>query len=171
MIWSVVAVLAAVGLVGLAVRNLRAMARPAAALRMTGRDLPAAHLAPYLRRVAWSWARLLVAVSVLYVLQENVEFIRVGPVMPGLDVFGLVGGHLDALPFIALVTLVVAAVIALADWCRCLIASRRAASKSRPNRPPSRLSLPIATDVALVSAILAQWSAGRSPPHGAPARA
>lgn len=129
-------------------------------------DRPSGHIAAYVGRLGGWWVRLMVAVTALYLLQENIEYLRMGMAMPGLDVLHL-GEHGAALPLIALVTLLVAAIVALADWCRCILASRRTQQALRPSGRAHQASPLRATDFRLVSAILAGRSSGRSPPSGA----
>ena len=163
---SLIAVMAAVALAWIAIRHLRAIARLGAAAGPRQRYLLSAHVAPYLSRVGRWWVWLLLGVTLLYLALENAEYLWVGAPLPGLDVLHL-GEHGAALPLIALVTLTVGAIVALANWCCCALARRLAGQLARTHgrRPPATRSYR-PSDVILASTILAGRSAGRSPPAG-----
>lgn len=162
--WFPIAAMATLALAILAIRHVRAIARLSESPRR--REPASAHLTAYLGRIGRWWVRLLVGVTLLYLLQENIEYLRVGASLPGLDVLHL-GEHGAALPLIALATLVVAAIVALADWCCCVLAERLAGRRaSTPGGRTQPASQRRASDVVLASTIHGRRSAGRSPPTG-----
>jgi len=162
--WTGVVLGAAFALSILGAFRLRAIARlPQAGPRQSGRLSP--HLAAWARRTARWWLRLFVGVTALYLLWEHVEALRAGVAAPGLSV-PFSGPHGAALPLIALASLIGAAVVALADWCRCALAERlRAIAQARRRTRRDAPQMVTASDRPLACAILARRSSGRSPPY------
>ena len=133
--WSsaVVTVLAGAGACLLAalwqLRRLTRIARHVGARSKVG---------PSLRWFAHRWLRLasrLVAVTaLLFVLQENVEHLRIGEGLPGLGVL-LSPEYPDAIPIIALVAAAVALVGALCGWRFATLLARIGAARLSHRRP------------------------------------
>lgn len=96
------------------------------------------YLAALLARI---WPRLAALTAALYLAQENIERAISGSPPPGLG--AMAGEHAIALPIIAVATLLIAAVGALACWRRDVLAARIMASRPalprvvRISRPPA----------------------------------
>jgi len=119
-------------------------------------------LRDYLGSVGYWWPRLLIGVTLLFLLQENAEHLRVGAGLPGLGVLGL-GEYGPAMPVIAALTLSVSAALGLVEWCRRSLLARLQAGSSAPHAPGVGRSTGTA-DRQLISLLLAQRSCGRAPP-------
>lgn len=119
------------------VRRLRRLATAMQARTVRVRDVG---LSRFFELLGPLWLRLSVVVSTAYVLQENIETATTGASWPGLGVLG--GEHTIALPVLILVSLLVAAVGALAGWRREVILARlRAAARAR-RRPAASVRRP-----------------------------
>lgn len=162
--WSAVVAAAGLTMLILAIVRLREVARPRGGARKE-RPRLAAHVVLYAQRTAGWWLRLLIGVTALYVAWEQVEALRAGLPAPGLAAL-LSGSHGAALPLIAVATFVTAAVISLADWCRCALLERlRAPGITAHHTGRHEIHAGIASDSPLASAILARRSWGRPPPR------
>lgn len=116
----------------------------------------------YLRSVTYWWLRLLIGVTLLFVLQENAEHLRVGAGMPGLDVLWT-GEYGPAVPVIAAVSVLVSTAIGLFEWCRRSLLAGAQAQTPTPHAQRVRRSTATA-DRQLISLLLARRGAGRAPP-------
>jgi hypothetical protein len=121
----------------------------------------------YRRELRLIWPRLLLAVVVLFSVQENIEALMTRGDLPGFDV--LLGGGLPlTVPVLALTTLVLAAVGALVRW---RIATLRARLSTAPDPAHDRpaASRPAREWAVIDAAAPHRWipgrcDAGRAPP-------
>ena len=122
------------------------------------------HLAGYTARAVGLWARLFALVGGLFLFLEGGEAVSLGASPAGLAEGSLPESAVVLLA-IASATLLVAATLALAGWCHCVLTKRLTRLTRGPHHAggPSRTTLS-ATDVPRVSSRLASVSSGRSPP-------
>ncbi len=159
---------AAIGLLGLAtwrLYRLGVVARAVVPPTDRGRAPIAAEFGWPLVRLWW---RLCAATTLLFVLQENLEHLRIGEALPGLSVLGS-GEYSDAALVIALVTLAVATVGALFRWRRDLLVARIAAARHTPYERADRV-LPrrATTRDGRPESFVGRGRAVRAPPVAAP---
>lgn len=117
-----VVALVSVVLTAVGVRQLRRLARLAAAARVGNIGVRNEGVDRYVRLVVPLWTRLMILTTLAFLLQENIETASVGQAMPGVGVVS--GEHAVALPIIAAVSLVIAAVRALVRWRRDVLLAR-----------------------------------------------
>jgi hypothetical protein len=133
-IFLVAVVGAAIGIIALAVHELRRLARVAASTPSGAlvRDADVGHLVG-----AWLplFAKLGVATTLVFLAQENLELVSVGAGFPGIGV--LTGDHGVAIPVILVVAAVISLAGALVGWRRDFLLARiRRASPPRPAATP-----------------------------------
>jgi hypothetical protein len=80
------------------------------------------------RHLMWLWLRLAGLTGVLFVVQENLEHLRAGQVLPGLTVLGS-AEYPNATMVIAAVAFAIALVGALFRWRRDVLTARIAAAR------------------------------------------
>ncbi len=122
----------------------------------------------YARTVLSLWARLYLASTLLFVVQENYERWAVGVGLPGLSVLGPIG-YTGPLAAFLVVSLLVASVAGLFKWGISALEARVAATRSRVDHVV-RQAIPLSTDSDR-PAISFLWrdGAGRAPPDPLPA--
>jgi hypothetical protein len=172
-IFSVVVVVAAT-MVG-----LRAVVRLGGSGRSTvrhdpgnlGRDEPGRARPGYRRELAGLWLPLTLAVTVAFAVQENLEHFFGHGHLIGLG--ALTGPEYPlALPVLAVVSLLAAALGALVRWRIAVLEARRAgrAHVTRPRGLTARRPPPGWGDIAAIRALawfLVRLDAGRAPPRAA----
>jgi hypothetical protein len=121
---------------------------------------------PEVRRI---WPALLALTSIAFAIQENIEHVAIGEPAPGLGV--LVGAeHPAAIPILAAITLLVAAVGSLVRWRVAILEYRVATAAHRPRERglhPQRPGLAWPALAALCSHrwLLVRLDVGRAPPQ------
>jgi hypothetical protein len=124
---------------------------------------------PQPARLARAWLglalRLGLAISALFLLQENLEHLRIGERLPGLSVFGS-GSYPNALVIIATVALVVASVGTLFSWRRDVLMARIRAAQRSWRREVAPLPVPLDTIDRRPHAVFRGGLAVRAPPSG-----
>ena len=162
--WGATSVLLLViGLVAGARQGIRLLRlrRQAYALAATA---PAVRRTAWLRRAATNWGRLLLLVSIGFLVQENVEHVMSHGHAPGLGALAGPESPL-ALPVIAAITLVaalVATAVRVAE--RRLVAGILAALRRPLGRAPRSLPRPTTRIFVRLSSPIARAIAGRAPP-------
>lgn len=140
-----------------ALMRLWRIAKHAAARADFGRVPSSGHVARFAAAIGYRWRRLFVSVLALYVFVETVEAGWTGESLLG-PVTSLSTALVLAAPMIALASFFVAAISALADWCRCVLASRSLGAL-QPLGASGRLARPISgASAPLRSRILAAAS-------------
>ncbi len=165
---AVVVVLAAgIGLLGLATWRLYRLGVVARAVGgVPGQRTPGASVFGW--RLVGLWWRLAAATTVLFVVQENLEHLRIGEALPGLSVLGS-GEYSDAAFVIALVTLSVATVGALFRWRHDVLVARIASVRQgRYTLAEHVLPRPAATRDGRPESFVGRGRAVRAPPSPAP---
>jgi hypothetical protein len=109
------------------------------------------------------WARLALAGTALYTVQENIEHVRAGADLPGLAVLAPAGGP-DTVVIVAAVAAGVALVGQLFRWRRAVLTARIAAARLRLPRAAASLPRPLQDAGRRPSSILGQRLAVRAPP-------
>lgn len=162
--WGVASVvLLLVGLAagaGMAIRLL--------ALRRRAHDLaaeaPAVRRAAWLRRAVTNWGRLLLLVSLGFLVQENVEHVLSHGHAPGLGALAGPESPL-ALPVIAAITLVAALVATAVRVAEHRLVAGILAALRRPlRRAPRSLPRPVPRTFVRLTSLIARAVAGRAPP-------
>lgn len=124
---------AALALGAVAARELRRLARQAEATRTGALAVRDGSVASFARLLLPLAARLTVLTLLAFLVQENVETASVGNAMPGLGVVW--GDHAIAVPMIAAVSFLIAAVAALVRWRRDILLARLRAVRLSFGRP------------------------------------
>ncbi len=115
-------------------------------------------------RLVGLWWRVGLATTLLFVIQENVEHLRIGDALPGLSVLGS-ARYGDAALVILGVTLAVALVGALFLWRRDLLVARIAdALRRRRPRPQRAVRLPDLTRDRRPESLVGHGLGVRAPP-------
>lgn len=162
---TVIAVAVLVALVIAAAMRLRTIMELDSVRGAFGWAHAAGHAGTYAAAIRYRWQPLFISVLTLYLLVEVLEAGSGGVGFLGA-LSSIAGHHSVAFPAIALASLLLAAISALADWCRCALATRP--SRERPvvrRQRPARATYLRGNDTPLVSRVLAAESWGRSPPH------
>lgn len=158
----VTVVLTVVGL-----RQLQRLTRLAAAARVGHLDVIDAGADRFARLLVPLWLRLALLTAIAFLLQENLETLSVGQAAPGLGAVS--GGHAAALPIIAAVSLLIAAVRALVCWRRDVLLARLRALRPSFGQEPEPQPL---VEVTLpVSPLDGHRNGVRAPPAGVAAPA
>lgn len=159
-LFLVAVVCVAIGIMALAVHELRRLARLAASTPSGAvvRDAGVGYLVG-----AWLplFAKVGVASILAFLVQENVELASVGAGFPGIGV--LTGDHAVAIPVLLGVAAVIALAGALVSWRRDILLARIRRA-SRP-RPPAAQLWSVADVVPLVSADGGGSNGTRAPPN------
>jgi hypothetical protein len=155
----VLVLLAGAGLAAVTIRELRRLTASAAHLQASW------HPGRELRSFAWGtgalWLRLVLATTIVYVIQENIERVLVGQTPSGIDAL-TVHGLLPVL-VILVTSLTVAIVAALARWhCEALLARLARRTQDTRRRRPQSLRPAMTTRLPRHSTPAARGS--RAPP-------
>ncbi|HEY7971233.1 MAG TPA: hypothetical protein VID95_14645 [Candidatus Limnocylindrales bacterium] len=165
--WStavVVVISSAFGLLGLAFMRLARLVFLARSLGANDGGLRHG-LGGFGRDLAVLSARLAVATTGLFVIQENLEHLGAGEGLPGLSVLGS-AEYPDAVLVIGAIALLVAAVASLFRWQRDVLGARILKARHLRQRPLRLLRRPRTSWVELRHAsIVAHQFPGRAPPH------
>lgn len=136
-------------LVVVAVRQLRRLQRQTSLVRAGRLNVDDRGVGLFARLAAGLWMPVFASTFVAFVVQENLETVGAGHLLPGLDVVS--GEHAIAVPVIALMSLLVALVGALVRWGRHVLLARlhRSSGPIRRRAPralrPSSVSQPTFT--------------------------